>query len=394
MSGKRLDPFYDPPTASSSGEDEAESSTGEGGEVEGNSSSEEDDVESSKIPAAKKPGAALAATEKQQVPDSESGSEEETDTDCETERKDPVKAPRPSVAKPVAEAKDSVVARNQDSKKAKPSAKSASKKRPSETDGAAAASTEAKRVKKVSGEEEKKSGGGEETKKTYFQRLWSEEDEIAVLQRLIDCKADTGANPLDDMTGFYQLVKKSISFDVSKTQFTEKLRSLKKKFENNLGKGKNGEEPTFSKPHDRKAFDLSKLIWGANGMALESAVKSNGKPKKSRKSKKVEPVKQELVSSSPNGKKCEEEVANKGEVSSIAELDALAKSVLVKSLARFGVDDLAAQQGWSRLGSEDKKRFEEQWKALQLREFEFYSQKSGFIHEVVTKMAEAFRPNP
>lgn len=161
---------------------------------------------------------------------------------------------------------------------------------------------------------------------------------------------------------------------------------------NSLGKGKNGEEPTFSKPHDRKAFDLS--IWGANGIAPESAPKCNGKTKKiGSKSEKVEYVKQEVVSSLPNGKSCEdEEVANKGDVSSLgmSKLD----TTFMKSLARIGVDDIAAQQGWTRLASEDKKRFEQQWEAMQLREFEIYSQRSGFIHEVVTKMAEAFRQNP
>ncbi|KAL0711687.1 hypothetical protein Bca4012_018665 [Brassica carinata] len=43
------------------------------------------------------------------------------------------------------------------------------------------------------------------------------------------------------------------------------------------------------------------------------------------------------------------------------------------------------------LSLEDKKSFEEQWEALQLKELKFYSQKSGFIHDVVTKMAEAFQ---
>lgn len=392
MTVKRSNLLEDPPTASSSDEDEVETSIGEGEEIAGNSSSDEDD-DSSKNRSVKKPESSLAATTEKQVSDTESGSDEETDSDSETEKKDPVKTnPVSSVVKPVIETKDSSV-KNQDSKKVKTSEKSTAK-RPRETDGGGA-STDVKRVKRVSGEEEKKSGvgGGEETKKTYFQRVWSEDDEIAVLQGIIDYKTETGLSPYDDTNGFYQLVKKSISFDVSKIQFMEKLRSLKKKYENNVGKAKNGEEPIFLKSHDRKAFDLSKNIWGANGMGLESAVKSNGKLKKSRKSKKVEYVKQELVSSLLNGKNCEDEVTNKGDVSSL-EMDEFLKSVLVKSLARLGVDDLAAQQGWRKLASEDKKRFEEQWKMLQLREFEFYSQKSGFVHEVVTKMAEAFRSNP
>ncbi|CAF2082600.1 unnamed protein product [Brassica napus] len=356
MSGKRFNPLEDPPSASSSDEDDQVKTTS----LARNSSSEEETDDESSL---------KSAPEKHQASDSESGSDEKN----------------PGT-------KDSaVVKKNHDSKKVKPLTK---KRSLSERDGAAS----------------------KEAKKTYFQRVWSEEDEIAVLQGLIDYRNHTGASPYDDTNAFYLSVKKSISFDVSKTQVIKKIWGLKTKYENNLGKG----ELTFSKPHDRKAFDLSKFVWGADGAALDSAVKSNGKSKKSSKSKvepekvaldsangkskksskssskKVEPEKQELASSSsPNGKSCEEEaMAYKGEASSVVEVDAFDKSVLVKALARFGVDDLSAQRGWSRLALEDKKRFEEEWKVLQLRELEFYSKKSGFIHEVITKMAESFPPNP
>ncbi|KAL0703879.1 hypothetical protein Bca4012_070304 [Brassica carinata] len=399
MSGKRFNPLEDPPSASSSDEDVQVKTTS----LPGNSSSEDEtDDESSKNPSSNKPE---SAPEKQQVSNSESGSDEETDSDSQTVRvkKNPGSS---SDAKSIAGTKDSVAVKNHDSKKVKPLTK---KRSLSETDGAAAAAS--KEAKKV-----KSGGSGEEAKKTYFQRVWSEEDEIAVLQGLIDYRNDTGVSPYDDTNAFYLSVKKSVSFDVSKTQVIKKIWGLKTKYENNLGK----EELTFSKPHDRKAFDLSKFVWGADAAALDSAVKSNGKSKKSSKSKvepekvaldsangkskksskssskKVEPEKQELASSSlPNGKSCEEEaMTNKGEASSVVEVDAFEKSVLVKALARFGVDDLSAQQGWGRLALEDKKRFEEEWKVLQLRELEFYSKKSGFIHEVITKMAESFPPNP
>lgn len=376
MSGKRFNPLEDPPSASSSDEDDQVKTTS----LAGDSSSEEETDDESSL---------KSAPEKHQASDSESGSDE--------------KNPGSSAdAKSITTGtKDSaVVKKNHDSKKVKPLTK---KRSLSER-----ASKEAKKVKS--------GGSGEEAKKTYFQRVWSEEDEIAVLQGLIDYRNDTGASPYDDTNAFYLSVKKSISFDVSKTQVIKKIWGLKTKYENNLGKG----ELTFSKPHDLKAFDLSKFVWGADGAALDSAVKSNGKSKKSSKSKvepekvaldsangkskksskssskKVEPEKQELASSSsPNGKSCEEEaMTNKGEASSVVEVDAFDKSVLVKALARFGVDDLSAQRGWSRLALEDKKRFEEEWKVLQLRELEFYSKKSGFIHEVITKMAGSFPPNP
>ncbi|CAN7059570.1 hypothetical protein BRARA_D01197 [Brassica rapa] len=275
-----------------------------------------------------------------------SSEEEEEETDSETEA-EPVAKP---LVKPPA---DSIKVETS----SKPETK---KKRSSETN-----EVEAKRVKRVS---------GEETKKSCFQRVWTGEDEIAVLQGIIDFKTETGSSPYDDKNALYDLVKKSVSFDVTKTQFMEKIRALKKKFENNLGRGKKkGKDPSFSKAHDRKAFDLAKLVWGDNGiMALE--------PLSAVKSKKVEHA----------VKKQEEPAVMKQEEPAVMNQEFVP---IVDLVARFGVDDLAAKQGWSRLSSKDRERFEEQWKELQLKEFKFYSQKSGFIHEVVTKMAEASRPD-
>ncbi|EOA32182.1 hypothetical protein CARUB_v10015438mg [Capsella rubella] len=377
MSKKR----EDPPPASSSEEEVSETRSGEDDE----SSSEGEDVVSSRKPSAvtMKPVVALAApSEKQQVSDSESGSDEESDdSDSEPENvetKPPLTQSKDSSvlknevsdSESEAEKKDDAVTKptNQDSKKVKSSENSVAK-RARETDEGV--SSDVKKVKKVvsaspSGEEEKK--------KSCFQRVWTDNDEIAVLQGLLDFRKDTGVSPYDNTNTVYQLVKKNISFDVSKVQFMEKLRSLKKKYENNLGKAaKNGDDPTFAKPHDRKAFELSKLAWGAIEKAIESAVKSNGK------SKQVACVKHEHDSSLVNAINCQDLSAK--------------SSSLVRTLTRFGVDELAAQQGLDRLTSEDKKSLEEQWKALQVREFDFYSQKTGFVHQVLAKMAEAFRSN-
>ncbi|ESQ29177.1 hypothetical protein EUTSA_v10023859mg [Eutrema salsugineum] len=72
----------------------------------------------------------------------------------------------------------------------------------------------AKKVK--GGEDEKKSVGEEETKMNYFQRIWTEDDEIAFLQGVIDYNKDN-ENPYEDTNDFFELGKKSISFEVSKS---------------------------------------------------------------------------------------------------------------------------------------------------------------------------------
>ncbi|CAN7120472.1 probable transcription factor At1g11510 [Brassica rapa] len=196
-----------------------------------------------------------------------------------------------------------------------------------------------------------------DTKKNYFQRVWTEEDEIVILQGIIDYRFETGSNPFDDKNALYELLKESVSFNPTKIQFLEKIRGLKKKFDSNLGKEKKkGEELAFSKSHDLEAFRLSKFVWGdhdgitANAIGVEPAVLKLDEPKQ-------------------------------GSVS------------LVESVTRFGMDDLVAKKGWSRLSSEDKKSLEEEWEALALEEFKFYSRKSRIIHDAIAKMAEASQPD-
>ncbi|KAI8019887.1 putative pectate lyase P59 [Camellia lanceoleosa] len=75
--------------------------------------------------------------------------------------------------------------------------------------------------------------------------------------------------------------EKSLHVDVSKTQLFEKVRRLKKKYENNASKSKMGEDRTFSKAHEQKTYELLKKIWfgGANSVGVDSA-KVNGKTRK------------------------------------------------------------------------------------------------------------------
>ncbi|KAG5524320.1 hypothetical protein RHGRI_031105 [Rhododendron griersonianum] len=93
--------------------------------------------------------------------------------------------------------------------------------------------------------EKKKSGVG------AINRLWSEEDEVAILERLMDFKSDMG--------GLYEVIKKSLSVDASKSQFLDKIRKLKIKYRNNVERGG---EAVLSTPHEHKCFELSKKTWG------------------------------------------------------------------------------------------------------------------------------------
>ncbi|KAF3569192.1 hypothetical protein DY000_02012744 [Brassica cretica] len=374
---KKRNPLEDPPAASSSDEEEVESSAEEEEEEDDNSSSEEEEEDDPKPPPSSsavtiavpgKPTATLPA-------DSESGSETETDSESEPEqptnkgsgkavltaKKDKDAPPPPPVALALP---------------AKSGAKRPSTEGPSKE-------TNSKRVKK---DEEKR----EDSKKpAAFQRLWTEEDEIAVLQGMIDFKKDTGKSPYDDTNVYYDYIKKSISFEVSKNQFMDKIRSLRKKY---IGK----EKPSFTKPHDQKSYRLCQYIWGPDGMGLESAVKSNGASKKSqKKTKKLDSVKQELsFGASPNGKTVDD-YENDVEVAVAAKKhDWFDNSFLVQGIAGFGVDEHHVKQRWSLVPVETKKKVEEKLKLLQAKEIEFVLQKTEVLHQVTTMIAEASKNKP
>ncbi|XVF79331.1 hypothetical protein PTKIN_Ptkin14bG0212900 [Pterospermum kingtungense] len=280
MAPKRSNPIENPPDASSSEEevtssDEEEEEEGGGG---GGSSEEDDDEDedtqptplTQKNPPSKKPENSAPA-----------GADDESDeTESDSESGPNVK---PIATKSMEETTSSKKPR---SKPLASPVKASSAKRPSESNQEP---KEAKRPKKKSGEEgtgaasvEEVKKTGEDSKKQLFQRLFTEDDEIAVLKGMLDYSEKKGSDPLADMNAFYDFVKKSIHTDVTKAQLMDKIRRLKKKFENNAGKGKRGEDRTFSKDHDREAFKLSKMIWGEDGISGKvesSAARSNGKAK-------------------------------------------------------------------------------------------------------------------
>ena len=73
-------------------------------------------------------------------------------------------------------------------------------------------------------------------------------------------------------------MKGSFRFDVTLVQFKDKIRNLKRKYK---AKEKSGEQAaSASNPHQQKCFQLSKAIWGADGIAVESKESERGLTKK------------------------------------------------------------------------------------------------------------------
>ncbi|CAH9095812.1 unnamed protein product [Cuscuta epithymum] len=120
---------------------------------------------------------------------------------------------------------------------------------------------------KDSQKKKKKSKTGEEVplkevKKSGANRLWSEDDQIAILKGKIDYEAERGTRmrPIS----FYDFIKDKLNASLSKSQISDKISRLKKNF---LTLYEKGEVPTSDKPHERMVYELSEQIWGTSSSA-------------------------------------------------------------------------------------------------------------------------------
>ncbi|CAA6668873.1 unnamed protein product [Spirodela intermedia] len=106
-----------------------------------------------------------------------------------------------------------------------------------------------------------------EDSRRLFQRLFTDEDEIAILQGFLDFTSQRSATAAHqthhhDTGPFYDQIKTRLQLDFNKNQLVEKLRRLKKKYRNIMNKMNTGKEYAFKSPHDQATFELSRRIWG------------------------------------------------------------------------------------------------------------------------------------
>ncbi|KFK30641.1 hypothetical protein AALP_AA6G008400 [Arabis alpina] len=103
-----------------------------------------------------------------------------------------------------------------------------------------------------------------------FQRMWSQADEIVLLDSVITFER----NPLREMAAFHDLVRPLIQVEVTNSQLDTKIRNMRMKFLRKAHKS----VVSFSKLHDRTCFEKSQAIWGPNGiLPVERKVKDKDK---------------------------------------------------------------------------------------------------------------------
>ncbi|KAM4113042.1 hypothetical protein ACJW30_05G188000 [Castanea mollissima] len=440
MAPKRPSHLDDPPAASSSEEEEEETSSEdeEEEEEEGESSSEEEEhkAEAAKIdslpstpvkPQPKKPDPpAPTSNSKPQTHSSSSGSESESETESGSTPDPNVK---PLASKPMEPDPTPVKATKPRSKPSSARSSAATKKRPN----GEAEATPSKRVKKKDpepksqdavvspSEDSKKGGGGGGDEKKLFQRLWSDENEIELLKGMLDYTALRGADPAADAAAFFEFVKKSLHVEVTKAQLVDKMKRLRKKYNNNAGRGKKGKDPTFSKPHEQKTYELSKKIWGSveaateaekakdinNGKAKAKDNKSgkakakdnnnnnnsnsNNNKKNQKGSNLIRSLKEELMESSPvlykYGEKKMEIDGDSGSGSG--------SGSCLNGMLRFDksvwLDERVIKRGLKLIDEEKKVELEERWKEVELAELELFVKRTELIKDQARLILEAYK---
>ncbi|PON73901.1 DNA-binding storekeeper protein-related transcriptional regulator [Parasponia andersonii] len=139
--------------------------------------------------------------------------------------------------------------------------------RPSLATAAAAATTTVIAGNDVVSASQEKKPAFDDSRK-LFQRLWTDEDEIGLLQGFLDYTTQRGKTThhgQNDTALFYDQIKSKLQLDFNKNQLVEKLRRLKKKYRNVIGKISSGKDFSFKSPHDQATFEISRKIWSDVG---------------------------------------------------------------------------------------------------------------------------------
>ncbi|KAI7987937.1 putative transcription factor [Camellia lanceoleosa] len=239
-------------------EDQDEGEEGSASESESDCE-EKEDKNTIPAPLPKKPSSGSAA----QHPQSSSSSSSESDSPpvnhCGVDPN--MKMMQSSAAAASASASASASAKNKKPTSKKPTCNPTLKRLVVERESE---NRKSKRAKAVKGKVNVNADGVEDrlnktsaSKKVFFQRLWSAEDEIVILQGIINYTADTGLDPSANINAFYLSIKDFIHVHVTKTQLCDKVRKLKQKYMTNANKAK-----LPSNSHEQQLYNLSQNIWG------------------------------------------------------------------------------------------------------------------------------------
>lgn len=238
--------------------------------------------------------------------------------------------------------------------------------------------------------------GEESSKKPLFQRVWSDEDEITLLEGMIEYWEKRGVDPAANINSFHAFIKERLQLDAVPGQLVTKMRNSKKKFKNNEAKVKNGKEKIFTKPNEQRAFELCRKLWGSEeGIMRET---SNSKPSVNGSASKKKKSAQNTSSAVLVPHLPQYNIKNKDEKATeefeTKHSSATQVSLCEHELSRFSgghVDARFLRRGLELISESKREELEERWKKLQLAELQALSERALMIHEQTNLIIDAYK---
>ncbi|KAJ6791652.1 putative transcription factor [Iris pallida] len=113
-----------------------------------------------------------------------------------------------------------------------------------------------------------------EDSRRLFQRLWTDDDEIKILNGFLEFTSSRGttfASHQYDTGPFYEQIKNQLQLDFTKNQLIEKLRRLKKKYRNTASRmASHGRDFSFKSPHESATYEIARRIWSVGSSVKRS----------------------------------------------------------------------------------------------------------------------------
>ena len=212
-----------------------------------------------------------------------------------------------------------------------------------------------------------------EEKKVSQKRVWTEEEEIELLQSFLDYTITrrTGPHQKSANSFYNDQVKPELRLRFNKSQLVEKLRRLKRKYQNTWTKLKNSTvDFRFKNPHERGIFEISEKIWSGRSSS-SSIVVDHGQDNTDDNTSVEKFTRPKTRSQTRNSKR------------SVLDYDENETTGLIMGLAlkpmsfelKFGVGD-------------------EKWREQQIMELEVYSKRLELVQGQVKAALEKLRSAP
>ncbi|CAK9156025.1 unnamed protein product [Ilex paraguariensis] len=132
------------------------------------------------------------------------------------------------------------------------------------------------------GDDDVTPGGDSRPPPFKFHRIWTEPDEIRFLRGLLDCSPENLSFPRD-LHVFYARFSNTMPQPYTKSQLSEKLRRLRKKFRVISSRLAKGLDKALLSPHDQALYELSEQLWHPDFSSTSpfGANNNSNKPKES-----------------------------------------------------------------------------------------------------------------